>query len=185
MSKISVNYYTHSALMSLAGIPGEVKVLAFDPSKPITQPFIRAQIRFNVDNPLKMARVLDMGGGKTHTVHFDYERLQKRCYTFKRLNHEKIMCPLEVRKRQDAAQLRRDMISNEKRKAAAILKQNDPLFGVLEEEQVGPDPMTGRPKIVPEVLEEMRRFLLADTGETLALKIDKVQSLCKRQREIR
>lgn len=175
ISKIPVNYYTHSALMSLAGLLGKVKILAFDPSKPITQPFIRAQIRFNVANPLKMARVLDMGGGKTHTIHFDYERIQKRCFTCRRINHEKTLCPLEVRKRQDAAQQRREKIINEKNKAVVVLQQDDPLFGVLAEEQVGPDPMTGRPKIAAEVLEEMRRFLLADTGEALALKIDKVQ----------
>ena len=46
---------------------------------------------------------------------------------------------------------------------------------MLEEEQVGLNPNTGRPKIASEVLEEMRRFLLADTGETLAIKVDKVK----------
>lgn len=70
ISKIPVNYYTHSALMSLGGMLGEVKVVAFDPSKPITQPFIRVQVRFNVANPLRMVKVLNMGGRQNahHTL---------------------------------------------------------------------------------------------------------------------
>lgn len=122
-----------------------------------------------------MARVLNMGGGKTHTIHFDYEKIQKRCYTCRRMNHEKANCPWEVKKRQEAASARREKIITEKSKAAPVLKQNDPLFGVLEEEQVGINTSTGRPRIAEEVLEEMRRFLLADTGEALAIKIDKVK----------
>ncbi|XP_048623053.1 uncharacterized protein LOC106364730 [Brassica napus] len=136
ISKIPVNFYTEAALMTLGEMLGEVKVLAFDPTKPITQPFIRVQIRFNVANPLKMARVLDMGGGKTHTIHFDFEKLQKRCYTCKRLNHEKQVCPLEIKKRQSDATRRRERIIAEKFKDNSVLQQNDPLFGVLEEEQV-------------------------------------------------
>lgn len=62
ISKIPVNYYTQSALMR--EMIGEVKVLAFVLSKPITQDFIRVQVRFNVAKPLKMARVLDMGEGR-------------------------------------------------------------------------------------------------------------------------
>lgn len=175
ISKIPVNYYTEAALMTLGEMLGEVKVMAFDPTKPITQPFIRVQIRFNVANPLKMARVLDMGGGKTHTIHFDYEKFQKRCYTCKRLNHEKKFCPLKIKKRQSDALQRKERIIAEKSKVNIVLQHNDPLFGVLEEEQVGLNPNTGRPKIASEVLEEMRRFLLADTGETLAIKVDKVK----------
>lgn len=175
ISKIPENYYTTSALTTLREMIGEVKVVAFDPSKPITQPFIRVQVRFNVAKPLRMAKVLNMGEGKTHTIHFDYEKLQKRCYTCKRLNHEQSICPWEVKKRKDAAQQRREKILSEKTKALPVLKQSDPLFGVLKEEQVGNNPLTGRPKIAPEVLEEMRQFLIADTGEALAIKIDKVQ----------
>lgn len=179
ISKILVNYYTHSALMSLGGMLGEVKVVAFDPSKPITQPFIRVQVRFNVANPLRMAKVLNMGEGKTHTIHFDIQKFQKRCFTCKRLNHEKSICSWEVKKRQEMAQMRRENIITEKSKLVSVLKQSDPLFGVLKEEQVAINPLTGRPKIANEVLEEMRRFLMADTGEALAIKIDKVKKSVK------
>ncbi|XP_056856840.1 uncharacterized protein LOC130506226 [Raphanus sativus] len=43
ISQIPINYYTEEALMALADMIGEVKVLVFDPSKPQSQPFIRAQ----------------------------------------------------------------------------------------------------------------------------------------------
>lgn len=93
MSKISLKYYTPPALMTLEEMIGEVKLVVFDPSKPITQPFIRVQVRFNV------AKVLNMDGGKTHTIHFEYEKLQKHCFTCKRLNHEKNIFPLAVKQR--------------------------------------------------------------------------------------
>ncbi|KAL0717431.1 hypothetical protein Bca4012_066753 [Brassica carinata] len=175
ISKIPVNYYNEAALMTLGEMLREVIMLAYDPTKSITQPFIRVQVRFNVANPLKMARVLDMGGGKTHTIHFDYEKLHKRCYTCKRLNHEQRFCPLEIKKRQDNALQRREKVRDELNKAKMVIQQNDPLFGVLDEDQVGMNPNTGRPKIANDVLEEMRRYLLADTGEVMAVKVDKVK----------
>lgn len=179
ISKIPVNYYTQSALMTLGEMLGEVIILAFDPSKPITQDFIRVQVRFNVAKPLKMARVLDMGGGRTHTIHFDYEKVQKRCFFCKRLNHEQSICLLLVKKRQNEAKLRRESRVAGMKRDAHRLSQSDPLFGVLDEEQVGDDPLTGRPKIAKEVLDEMRRFLIAETGEDLSIKIDKVKKSVK------
>lgn len=178
--KIPVNYYTQSALMTLGEMIGEVKVLAFDPTKPVTQDFIRVQVRFNVAKPLKMVRVLDMKQGRTHTIHFDYEKLQKRCFFCKRLNHEQSVCPILVRKRQTEAQTRRDNIMADLAREYRMLAHNDPLFGVLEEDQVGTDPLTGRPKIAKEVLEEMRWFLVSDTSEDITIKIDKVKMTVKK-----
>ncbi|KAL0742547.1 hypothetical protein Bca4012_084060 [Brassica carinata] len=175
ISKIPVNYYTMAALTTLGEMLGVVKVVAFDPSKPITQDFIRVQVMFNVAKPLKMARVLNMGGGRTHTIHFDYEKVQKRCFSCKRLNHEQSVCPILVRKRQEEARIRRNNRLEERLKPERVLAQSDPLYGVLEEEQVAVDPLTGRPKIAKEVLEEMRRFLRAETGEDLSIKVDKIK----------
>lgn len=179
ISRIPVNYYTTAALTTLGEMIGPVKVVAFDPAKPITQDFIRVQVRFNVAKPLKMARVLNMGGGRTHTIHFDYEKLQKRCFSCKRLNHEQSICPILVKKRQEEAKTRRNNRMEELNRPMRVIAINDPLFGVLEEEQVGLDPLTGRPKIAKEVLEEMRRFLIADTGEDLTIKVDKVKKSVK------
>lgn len=77
ISKISVNFYTKGALTELGDMIGKVKMVAFDPSKPITQPFVRVQVRFNVANPLRTSRVIDLGEGKSTIIHFDYENIQK------------------------------------------------------------------------------------------------------------
>ncbi|XP_018448453.1 uncharacterized protein At4g02000-like [Raphanus sativus] len=175
ISKIPENYYTTLALTALGDIIGRVKVVAFDPSQPVTQNYIRVQVLFNVAHPLRMAKVIDMGGGKSHTIHFDYEQVQKRCFTCRRLNHEQKLCPLEVRKRQEEAQIRRARVMAEKIRTEPVLTQDDPLKGVLEESQVGVNPLTGRPKIAKLVLEEMRKYLISDSGEDIALKIDKIR----------
>lgn len=72
------------------------------------------------------------------------------------------------------AAARRSRIQQEISLKEKVLQESDPLFGVLEESQVGLNPMNGRPRIDEEVLEEMRRYLRTDTGEDQALKIDKV-----------
>jgi len=46
-----------------------------------------------------------------------------------------------------------------------VLSEDDPLFGVLQEDQVGINPLSGRPRIAPEVLHEMHTYLLATSKE--------------------
>ena len=46
-----------------------------------------------------------------------------------------------------------------------ILFEGDPLFGVLQEDQVGINPISGCPRIAPEVLQEMCNYLLASGNE--------------------
>lgn len=88
ISNIPINYYTKEAIMALGDLVGEVKVLIFDPQKPQTQPYERVQVRFNVANPLRMSKIVKIKGGKSVTIHFNYERIQKRYFTCQRLNHE-------------------------------------------------------------------------------------------------
>ncbi|KAL0727181.1 hypothetical protein Bca4012_023274 [Brassica carinata] len=175
---IPVNCYTTEALTALGDLVGKTVLVAFDPKKPITQDFIRVLVKFNVAHPLKTSRVITIKG-KPATVRFNYERIQKRCFTCQRLNHENDHCPLKVRKRQEDTKLRRETAISNLEKKKPVLLEEDILFGVLEEEQVNLDPTTGRWKIAKEVLEEMRRYLLADTGESHAIKVDKVQRSVK------
>lgn len=70
--------------------------------------------------------------------------------------------------------MRRANVQKELTLKKKVLSESDPLFGVLQESQVGINPANGRPCIEEEVLAEMRRYLLANTGEDLALKLDKV-----------
>lgn len=175
---IPVNCYTAEALTALGDLVGKTVLVAFDPTKPITQDFIRVLVKFNVAHPLKTSREITIKG-KLATVRFNYERVQKRCFTCQRLNHENDFCPLKIRKRQEVAKLRREMAIANLEKKKPVMVEEDILYGVLEEDQVNLDPATGRWKIAKEVLEEMRRYLLADTGESHAIKVDKVQRSVK------
>lgn len=174
IGNIPINHYTKKALTALGDIVGEMIVVAFDPSKPITQKFIRAKVKINVAKPLRPSKVIDLGEGRSTVVRFNYENIQKRCFTCFRLNHEKSICPLEVRKRQEEAKGRRARVQEQIALQKPVLQEHDPLFGVLRESQVGINPTTGRPRIAEEVLQEMRRYLVANTGEDLSIKVDKV-----------
>lgn len=86
IGNIPMNYYTKEAIMALGDLVGEVKEFIFDPTKPKTQPYERVLVKFNVANPLKTSRVVTIKG-KPVTIHYNYERIQKRCFTCFRLNH--------------------------------------------------------------------------------------------------
>lgn len=133
-------------------------------------------MKFNVAKPLRMSKVVNIKGGKSATIHFDYERIQKRCFTCQRLNHEQSICPLLVKRRKDAAMVRRQKISQELELKNTILKEDDPLFGVLSEEQVGISSVTGRPKIVKEVLDEMRQYLRLASDEDRLIREERVRT---------
>lgn len=173
---IPVNHYTAEAITALGEILGEVKVVAFDPDRPQVQDYVRVQVRFNVSRPLRKSKVIDLKEGGSTVIYFNYERVQKRCYECQRLNHEKDRCPLLIKKRKDVAFHRRQRVLQEKVGNEMILKSDDPLFGVLSEEQVGICASTGRRKINQEVLDEMRRYLLVANEEEKLVRIDRVRS---------
>ena len=70
-------------------------------------------MKFNAANPLKMSRVVNIKGEKPVPIHFNYERIQKRCFICHRLNHEQRISPLVVKRRKDEALVRRQRISKE------------------------------------------------------------------------
>lgn len=80
-----------------------------------------------------------------------------------------------MKRRQEEALARRTCKISEKAKKPLVLKEADPLFGVLREDQVGMDSLTGRPRIASEVLEGMRQYLMVSNGEDLSLKVDRVK----------
>lgn len=63
-----------------------------------------------------------------------------------------------------------------KKKVNPVLTESDPLFGVLEESQVGINPNTGRPRIAPEVLDGMRQYLCMAKGEERIIREERVKS---------
>lgn len=173
---ILINYYTAEAITALGDIVGKTIVVAFDPEKPQCQEFVRVQVRFDVSRPLRKSKVINLPEGGSTTVYFNYERVQKRCYECQRLNHEKDRCPILVRKRQGAAAERRQRIVEEKEASKKILTPEDPLYGVLREDQVAMCKETGRRKIAPEVLDEMRRYLLMGSEDEKSIRIDRIRA---------
>ncbi|VVA93104.1 unnamed protein product [Arabis nemorensis] len=59
------------------------------------------------------------------------------------------------------------------------MKVGDPLYGVLSESQVGLDPLTGRPRIVDEMLAEMRGYIINDDGVDRQVKAERVRASLK------
>ncbi|KAG7589022.1 Zinc knuckle CX2CX4HX4C [Arabidopsis suecica] len=172
---LPINYYTHKAITLLGDQIGQVKEVVFDKDKPQIEDFVRVNVLFDVSRPLRRSKVVNLPKGGTATVCFEYERVQKRCYECQRMTHEKDVCPFLIKKRQEAASVRRAGETVERVKKAPFLKESDPLFGVLGEEQVGIDPSTGRPRIAPIVLEGMRQYLRVSSEEEKLLRIDKVK----------
>ncbi|KAG7590171.1 hypothetical protein ISN44_As07g023610 [Arabidopsis suecica] len=172
---LPINFYTEKALMLLGEQIGQVKEVAFDTEKPQLQDFVRVKVIFDVSRPLRRAKVVNLPKGGSTSVYYEYERVQKRCYECQRMTHDKDHCPLLIKKRQDQADARRAGNHVPKAKPTPVLSEADPLFGVLNENQVGLDPATGRPRIAPEVLEGMRQYLRVSSDEERLLRIDKVK----------
>ena len=165
ISNIPVNHYTKPAITELGELIGHVEVVAFDPEKSPRQDYVRVKISIEVTKPLKKSRVLNLPGGGQTTIYYFYEKVQKRCTECQRLTHAKEHCPLLAYKQNMRA------VETSKNRLSlptsnhTFLSEGDPLFGVLHEDQVGINPLSGRPRIAPEVLQEMRNYLLASSKE--------------------
>lgn len=173
---IPVNYFTTPAITALGELVGQVTEVAFDPDKPLSRDFVRVKVRFDVSKPLRRSKVINLDNGATANIIFDYERIQKRCYSCQRLTHEQNVCPLLIKKYQDLADTRKATGFIPLPKKANIISESDPLFGVLREDQVGINPANGRLRIAKDVLEGMRQYLLIANGEERKLREFKVRN---------
>ncbi|WZZ53463.1 hypothetical protein YC2023_053570 [Brassica napus] len=171
MRNIPVNHYTKAALTSLRDFAGQVIEVEFDPDKPQLKDYIRVKVKFNLSKPLRRFKTVTVPGGEVVKILYDYERLQKRCYSCQRLTHEQSQCPF-FQAAYAHAEVKGKAIENfQSQLAERVIKEDDPLFGVVLDSQVGINPLNGRPKIADEVLEGMRHYLLeAEGAEKLARK---------------
>ena len=164
MRNIPINHYTKKALWSLGDFAGQVVEVAFDPDKPQIKEYVRVLVRFDVSKPLRRAKKVTTPGGDTVNILYDYERIQKRCYTCQRLTHEQLSCPI----------YRSTKMLNEKSSGSSaesmsqeineVLEESDPLFGLIPDHLLGFDALSGKPKIAKEVMEDMRLYLRAAEG---------------------
>lgn len=86
------------------------------------------------------------------------------------------MCPLLVKKRKEEALGRRQRVIQDRGGLEKFIRKNDPLYGVLSEDQVGICRETGRRKVAQEVLEEMRRYMMMATDDDKLVRMDRVRS---------
>ncbi|XP_013717166.2 uncharacterized protein At4g02000-like [Brassica napus] len=139
---IPINYQTEKAIEALGNIVGKVIVGAFDPTKARSNVYERVKVRFDVSRPLRKEKVIDLPNGEKTKVFFNYERIQKRCYTCQRLTHDQDVYPINIRRRQLEAETRRSGGCVVKKIAIPVISESDPLYGVLKENQVGINPNT-------------------------------------------
>ncbi|WZZ16231.1 uncharacterized protein LOC106364650 [Brassica napus] len=101
---------------------------------------------------------------------------KKTCYECQRLNHSNDVCPLLVKKRKEEALGRRQRVIQDRGGLEKFIGKDDPFYGVLSEDQVGICRETGRRKVAPEVLEEMRRYMMMATDDDKLVRMDRVRS---------
>lgn len=100
------------------------------------------------------------------SVGFEYERIRKHCFHFQCLTHDKT--------RFSCNPVNRHLIvtgglKNVPGVVIPNISEDDPLFGVLTDGDVGIDAKTGRPKISKAVLDEVRKYLsIQDASEKQA-----------------
>ncbi|XP_013589084.1 uncharacterized protein At4g02000-like [Brassica napus] len=87
MRNIPINHYTKKALWSLGDFAAQVVEVAFDPDKPQVKDYVRVLVKFDVSKPLRRSKKVTLPGGEVVNILYDYERLQKICYTCQKLTH--------------------------------------------------------------------------------------------------
>lgn len=76
--KLPINFYTTAAITALADLIRKVLLVEFDPDAPHIQEFVRVKVLFDISRPLRRAKIVNLPGGKSTSVHFEYERVQKK-----------------------------------------------------------------------------------------------------------
>ncbi|KAL0700774.1 hypothetical protein Bca4012_056896 [Brassica carinata] len=175
MRNIPVNHYTKKALWALGDFAGQVVEVAFDPDKPQVRDYIRVLVKFNVARPLRRFKKVTTPGGEEFNIRYDYERLQKRCYTCQRLTHEQEQCPFFNKSKEGVGNSTPSSAESKNSVATERLDEEDPLYGIIPDKLLGMDVVTGKPKIALEVLEGMRTYLMVAEGPEKAARVERVR----------
>lgn len=97
---IPINHYTVPTITTLGEFACQVKEVAYDLEKPQNKEYVRVKVRFDVSKPVRRSKVVNLPYGEVASILYDYERLQKRCYTCQRLSHEQSKCPFFIQMNQ-------------------------------------------------------------------------------------
>lgn len=94
LHNLPVNYLTLKTIDAVADGIGHVKVIEFDPEKPLLHDYIRVQVVLDLNLPIRDKKSVTLPKGRVEYVDVEYERIRKKCYHCLRLSHEKQRCPL-------------------------------------------------------------------------------------------
>lgn len=172
---IPVNHYIEKAITTLGDLVGKTELVAFDATKPHIYEFVRVRVKVDVTKPLRRSKVINLKYGESTTVYYNYEKIQRRCTNCQRLTHDREHCPKLQR---GSKNNRRESIqgsTSTARLTQPYLQEDDPLYGVLREDQVGFDPASGAERIATEVLDEMRRYLRTCPPEERHIREERVK----------
>lgn len=67
--------------------------MELDLEKSQAQDYVRVQVVFDVRNPLRNSKEVQVPTGEVVSVTFDYEHIRKRCFLCQRLTYDKADCP--------------------------------------------------------------------------------------------
>ena len=179
MRNIPVNHYTPEAIHDLGKFAGEVVEVPFDPEKAQTKDYVRVLVKFDVSRPLRRAKKVTIPGGEEVNILYDYERLQKRCYTCQRLTHEQEVCPFGSLSTLKGVGRDREALGNSKIEVVPSMDINDPLFGLVPYKLMGIDNLSGKPKIAEEVLDNMRIYIRSADGSEKMAREERVKKCLK------
>lgn len=158
LRNIPINNNTEATIEEIAGHIGQVTHVAYDPLKPQSRGYVRVRVLFDVNRPLRNSRKVQTPTGEIVDIGIEYERIRKRCYQCQRLTHDKENCPFNPVNRQSVA-TGGIKITNIPCRLVPKISKDGPLFGVLTDDDVGIDTVSGKPKIAKAVLDEMRQYL--------------------------
>lgn len=171
-----VNHYTLAAITNLGEFAGQVIEVAFDPTKAHNIEFVRVRVKFDVSKLLRRPKLVKLPSGEVTTILYDYERLQKRYYCCQRFTHEEDKCHVFLRQNQAAGNKGLGHDQKKKLKGEVMLKELDPLYGILNEEQVSLNSLTRRPHIAEDIMEEIKQYLSVANGDERVIREARVKS---------
>lgn len=70
-----MNHYTVDSITALGEFVGQVTEVAYDLLKAQSKEYVRVRVHFDVSNPLRRAKVVNLPSGETVSILYDYERI--------------------------------------------------------------------------------------------------------------
>ncbi|XP_018487666.1 uncharacterized protein LOC108858204 [Raphanus sativus] len=156
---LPANYLTLKTIDTVADGVVHVKVIEFDPDKPLLNDYIRMLVVLDLNQSLRDKKSLTLPGGRVEYVEVRYERVRKKCFHCMRLSHEKPRCPVLQGERNKG----KGLMGHKSQLPAQVTRQHHTDLAEKIMPLLAPSfPPGFEPHssvIVPEVFEQMRLYM--------------------------